>query len=88
MGKKARPETTFLAFGVGRASHHTCIVAAGKKVVFNREVANQLADIDRALAEDDPAAGVVVDQKYNIGVPAVARVRAAGTRLPTCRESR
>ena len=78
MGEKARPGAAFLAFDVGKASHRACAVGASGEVLFNREVANRPADIDRALAEAGPGARVVVDQKRNIGALVVARARAKG----------
>lgn len=78
MEERARPGAAFLAFDVGKASHRACAVGAAGEVLFNREVANRPADIDRALAEAGPAARVVVDQKRNIGALVVARARVAG----------
>lgn len=78
MGERARPGTAFLAFDVGKAAHRARAVGAAGELLFNREVANRPADIDRALAEAGPAAKVVVDQKRNIGALVVARARAAG----------
>ena len=78
MGKKPKREAAFLAFDVGKSSHRACAVDEGGEVLFNREVANRPADVDRALAEAGPGAGVVVDQKRNIGALVVARARAAG----------
>ena len=78
MEEKARPRAAFLAFDVGKAAHRACAVGAAGELLFNREVANRPADIDRALAEAGPAARVVVDQKRNIGALVVARARVAG----------
>ena len=78
MGKKPKREAAFLAFDVGKSSHRACAVDAGGEVLFNREVANRPADVDRALAEAGPGARVVVDQKRNIGALVVARARAKG----------
>ena len=78
MGEKARQGAAFLAFDVGKAAHRACAVGAAGEVLFNREVANRPADIDRALAEAGLAARVVVDQKRNIGALVVARARAKG----------
>lgn len=78
MGKKPKREAAFLAFDVGKSSHRACAVDEGGEVLFNREVANRPADVDRALAEAGPGARVVVDQKRNIGALVVARARAAG----------
>ena len=78
MEEKARPRAAFLAFDVGKAAHRACAVGAAGELLFNREVANRPADIDRALADAGPAARVVVDQKRNIGALVVARARVAG----------
>ena len=78
MEERARPGAAFLAFDVGKSSHRACAVDASGEVLFNREVANRPADIDRALAEAGAGARVVVDQKRNIGALVVARARAAG----------
>ncbi|OUO30617.1 IS110 family transposase [Olsenella sp. An293] len=78
MGEKARPGAAFLAFDVGKSAHRACAVGPGGEVLFNREVGNRPADIDRALAEAGAAARVVVDHKRNIGALVVARARAAG----------
>lgn len=78
MGKKPEREAAFLAFDVGKSSHRACAVDAGGEVLFNREVANRPADVDRALAEAGPGARVVVDQKRNIGALVVAKARAKG----------
>ena len=78
MGAKSKGAAAFLAFDVGKAAHRACAVGAAGEVLFNREVANRPADIDRALADAGPGARVVVDQKRNIGALVVARARAAG----------
>lgn len=78
MGEKARSEAAFLAFDVGKSSHRACAVGPCGEILFNREVANRPADIDRALAEAGAGARVVVDQKRNIGALVVSRARAAG----------
>lgn len=78
MEERARPGAAFLAFDVGKSAHRACAVGPGGEVLFNREVANRPADIDRALAEAGAGARVVVDQKRNIGALVVARARAAG----------
>ena len=68
MEERARPGAALLAFDVGKSSHRACAVDASGEVLFNREVANRPADIDRALAEAGAGARVVVDQKRSIGV--------------------
>lgn len=78
MGAKSKGAAAFLAFDVGKAAHRACAVGAAGEVLFNREVANRPADIDRALADAGPGARFVVDQKRNIGALVVARARAAG----------
>ena len=78
MGEKARSEAAYLAFDVGKSSHRACAVGPCGEILFNREVANRPADIDRALAEAGAGARVVVDQKRNIGALVVSRARAAG----------
>lgn len=78
MGATPRRDAAFLAFDVGKSSHRACAVAADGEVLFNREVANRPADVDRTLAEAGPGARVVVDQKRNIGALVVARAHAAG----------
>lgn len=78
MEERARQGAAFLAFDVGKSAHRACAVGPGGEVLFNREVGNRPADIDRALAEAGAAARVVVDQKRNIGALVVARARAAG----------
>ena len=78
MGEKARSEAAFLAFDVGKSSHRACAVGPCGEILFNREVANRPADIDRALAEAGAGARVVVGQKRNIGALVVSRARAAG----------
>ena len=57
MGKKPKREAAFLAFDVGKSSHRACAVDEGGEVLFNREVANRPADVDRALAEAAPGRG-------------------------------
>lgn len=78
MGVKQKGAAAFLASDVGKSAHRACAVGAVGELLFNREVANRPADIDRALAEAGPAARVVVDQKRSIGALVVARARAAG----------
>ena len=72
MGAKSKGAAAFLAFDVGKAAHRACAVGAAGEALFNREVANGPADIDRALADAGPGARVVVDRKRNIGALVVA----------------
>lgn len=77
MGERSKGD--LLALGVGRSSHRACAIGAGGEVLFNREVANGPADVDRALADAGPGVRVIVDQRRSMGALVVARARAAGS---------
>ena len=79
MGEKKR--AAYIGFDVGKSAHGACAVDARGEVLFSRAVPNRPADIDRAIADAGRGAGVVVDQKRNIGALVVARARAAGNRV-------
>lgn len=76
-----RKGAAYIGFDVGKSAHRACAVDARGEVLFNRTVPNRPADIDRAIADAGRGAGVVVDQKRNIGALVVARARAAGNRV-------
>lgn len=67
-----------LGTDVGKASHRACAARATGEVLSDVEVENRALGIDAVLARAGSGALVVVDQKRNIGVLAVARARAAG----------
>ena len=62
-----RKGAAYIGFDVGKSAHRACAVDARGEVLFNRTVPNRPADIDRAIADAGRGAGVVVDQKRNIG---------------------
>lgn len=67
-----------LGTDVGKASHRACAARATGEVPSDVEVGNGADGIDRVLERAGAGAPAVVDQRRDIGAPAVARARAAG----------
>ena len=79
--RKKKAPAAVVGFDVGKSFHRAFGAGAGGEAVLSERVDNRPAAIDRALAEAGAGALVVVDQRRNIGAPALSRARGAGMRV-------
>ena len=79
--RRKKAPAAVVGFDVGKSFHRAFGAGAGGEAVLSERVDSRPAAIDRALAEAGAGALVVVDQRRNIGAPALSRARGAGMRV-------
>lgn len=77
------PYDLYVGLDVGKRAHHAHAVLADGRDAFRTGVDNSEAAIDRVIADAAELGTplVVVDQRRNIGMPAIRRARAAGVEV-------